>query len=113
MTPAIQNRKETDTMFSDHTWTADDARLISHRGYAIRKDQLTPAQTRALRTALTMKPLVAPEFSAGIEPFPIYYESPSRWYVPRFWGIDNCGEPDGDARHDGLALRPELNSCRS
>jgi superfamily II DNA or RNA helicase len=95
-------------MFLSNTWTADDSRLISHRGYAIRKDQLTPVQTRALRAALTMKPLVAPEFSAGIEPFPIYYESPSRWYVPRFWGIDNCGEPDGDARHDGLALRPEL-----
>jgi superfamily II DNA or RNA helicase len=95
-------------MFTDNTWTADDSRLISHRGYAIRKDQLTPVQTRALRAALTVKPLVAPEFSAGIEPFPIYYESPSRWYVPRFWGIDNCGEPDGDARHDGLALRPEL-----
>jgi superfamily II DNA or RNA helicase len=95
-------------MFTSHTWTAEDARLISHRGYAIRKDQLTPAQTRALRAALTVKPATPPEFSAGIEPFPIYYESPSRWYVPRFWGIENCGEPDGDARQDGLALRDDL-----
>jgi superfamily II DNA or RNA helicase len=95
-------------MFSDNTWSAPDARLISHRGYAIRKDQLTPAQTRALRAALTVKPATPPEFSAGIEPFPVYYESPSRWYVPRFWGLDNCGEPDGDARQDGLPLRDEL-----
>jgi superfamily II DNA or RNA helicase len=43
-----------------------------------------------------------------VDPFPIYFESPSRWYVPRFWGIENCGEPDGDARKPGLPLRPEL-----
>jgi superfamily II DNA or RNA helicase len=95
-------------MFTDHTWTAPDARILSHRGYAIRKDELTPAQTRALRAALTMKPLVAPEFAGGVEPFPIFYESPSRWYVPRFWGLDNCGEADGDARQEGLPLRDEL-----
>ena len=97
-------------MFLTNNWSAAgaDARIMSHRGYAIRKDALTPAQTRALRAALTMKPAIAPEFAAGVEPFPIYYESPSRWYVPRFWGIENCGEPDGDARHPGLPLRSEL-----
>jgi superfamily II DNA or RNA helicase len=95
-------------MFVKNTWSASDARILSHRGYAIRKDQLTPAQTRQLRAALTMKPIVAPEFSAGIEPFPVFYESPSRWYVPRFWGLENCGEPDGDARQDGADLRAEL-----
>lgn len=95
-------------MFLSNTWTAPDARVMSHRGYAVRKDQLTPAQTRQLRAALTVKPNIAPEFSAGIEPFPIYYESPSRWYVPRFWGYDNCGEPEGDARRAGEDLRTEL-----
>jgi superfamily II DNA or RNA helicase len=95
-------------MFAAKTWKAADARVLSHRGYAIRKDELTPAETRALRAALTMKPAVAPEFAAGIDPFPIFYESPSRWYVPRFWGLTHCGVPDGDARQPGLPLRPEL-----
>lgn len=95
-------------MFKTNTWSVSDARILSHRGYAIRKDQLTPAQTRQLREALTMKPIIAPEFAGGIDPFPIYYESPSRWYVPRFWGIENCGEADGDARQPGLPLRDEL-----
>jgi len=95
-------------MFVTNNWSAEDARVLSHRGYAIRKDQLTPAQTKKLRASLMMMPKVAAEFSAGIDPFPIYFESPSRWYVPRFWGIENCGEPEGDARQDGLALRPEL-----
>jgi superfamily II DNA or RNA helicase len=94
-------------MFSLITKNTDN-RILSHRGYAVRKDALSAAQTRQLKAALTMKPRVAAEFSAGVEPFPIYYESPSRWYVPRFWGLDNLGEPEGDARSDGKALRPEL-----
>jgi superfamily II DNA or RNA helicase len=99
-------------MFRDVDWNQPDARILSHRGYAIRKDQLTPAQTRKLRAALTMTPAVAPEFSAGIEPFPIFFESPSRWYVPRFWGLENCGPADGDARLEGDDLRPELQFAK-
>lgn len=95
-------------MFAENAWTGTDARVLSHRGYAIRKDQLTPAQTRSLKAALTVKPEVMPEFAAGIEPFPVFYESPTRWYVPRFWGLEHCGEPDGDARGEGLPLRDGL-----
>ena len=95
-------------MFTNKTWSAPDARILSHRGYAIRKDELNAAETRQLRTALTVKPAVAEQFAAGIDPFPVFYESPSRWYVPRFWGVENCGEPDGDARQGGLPLRSEL-----
>ena len=95
-------------MFLTNTFAHNDSRILSHRGYAIRKDGLTPAQTIQLRKALTMMPRVAAEFAAGIDPFPIFYESPSRWYVPRFWGLENCGLPDGDARGDGKPLRAEL-----
>jgi superfamily II DNA or RNA helicase len=100
-------------MFASKTWRATDARVLSHRGYAIRKDELTPAETRALQKALLMKPAVAPGFAAGVEPFPIYYESPSRWYVPRFWGLENCGVPDGDARQAGLPLRAGLSFAKT
>lgn len=100
-------------MFTSNDWTAPDARIISHRGYAIRKDQLTPAQTRQLRAALTATPQVAAEFAAGVRSFPVFFESPQRWYVPRFWGVDNCGDPDGDARLPGLPLRDELQFNKS
>lgn len=100
-------------MFLSKTWRAADARILSHRGYAIRKDELDVAETRKLRAALMMKPNVAEQFSAGIDPFPIYYESASRWYVPRFWGLENCGEPEGDARQEGRPLRPELQFNKS
>jgi len=96
-------------MFVSNSWTSEDgdARILSHRGYAVRKDCLTPAQTKQLKTALTVKPNVAATFATP-EPFPIFYESPSRWYVPRFWGLEHCGSPDGDARGDGKPLRDEL-----
>jgi len=87
---------------------SDDNRILSHRGYAVRKDALTPGDTRKLKAALTVKPRVAAEFSAGVEAFPVFYESPSRWYVPRFWGLETLGEPEGDARLEGRPLREEL-----
>jgi len=96
------------TMFLTNQYTKDDSRILSHRGYAIRKDCLTVQQTNQMRKALTMMPRIAAEYAAGIDPFPIFYESPNRWYVPRFWGIENCGPVDGDARGDGKPLRAEL-----
>ena len=95
-------------MFLTANYTASDSRILSHRGYAIRKDCLTPQQTTQMRKALTMMPRIAAEYAAGVDPFPIFYESQSRWYVPRFWGIENCGPVDGDARGDGKPLRSEL-----
>lgn len=95
-------------MFLNANYKDTDSRILSHRGYAIRKDCLSTDQTTKLRKALTMVPKIAAEFAAGIDPFPIFYESPSRWYVPRFWGLANCGPPDGDARGLGKPLRPEL-----
>jgi len=85
-----------------------DARILSHRGYALRKDWLTPEQVRALRSELTVKPNIPDEFAKGIDPFPIYNESSTRYYVPRFWGLKNYGKPDMDVRDPGKPLRPEL-----
>ena len=83
--------------------------IMSHRGYAILKSGLSDEESKRLRKTLTVMPKVDPKFSAGIDPFPIYFESESRYYVPRFWGIKNYGEPEGDARGPGKDLRPELS----
>ena len=94
-------------MFLNNTYNSE-SRILSHRGYAIHKTALTDEQTKQMRKALTVMPRVAAGYEFGVESFPIYYESPHRWYVPRFWGLANCGEPDGDARGEGRPLRPEL-----
>jgi len=95
------------TMFLSNTYTETDSRILSHRGYAIRKDSLNADQTKELRKALTVKPRIAADYAFGVEAFPIFFESPSRWYVPRFWGLEHCGTP-GDARGEGRPLRDEL-----
>lgn len=84
-----------------------DSRLLTHRGYAIRKDCLGPAETAAMKRALTMTPRSAPDYPGG-DPFPIFFESPACWYVPRFWGLDTFGAPESDIRSRGEPLRPEL-----
>jgi superfamily II DNA or RNA helicase len=101
MTVTVQGHKQSMTSLQT------DSRILSHRGYAIRKDSLTAEQTAHLRRALTVKPRIPAGCPVKAEAFPIFYESPTRWYVPRFWGIENYGEPP-DARGDGRPLRDEL-----
>ena len=80
---------------------------LNHRGYAVLKEALSKEDTDAMKKALTVRPNVAPGFGKP-ESFPLYFESQTRWYLPRFWGIETYGEPEGDARSAGLPLRPEL-----
>jgi superfamily II DNA or RNA helicase len=80
---------------------------LNHRGYAVLKEALSKEDTDAMKKALTVRPNVAPGFGKP-ESFPLYFESQTRWYLPRFWGLDTYGEPDSDSRSPGLPLRPEL-----
>jgi superfamily II DNA or RNA helicase len=87
--------------------------VLTPKGYAIKKSFLSDDQMLALRTDLTMKPKVMDKYQKGIPSFPIYYESSTRFYVPRHWGIKHYGEPEGSTVSEGLPL-PEtvqLNSA--
>jgi superfamily II DNA or RNA helicase len=79
-------------------------RVVTSKGYAIKKTFLTEQQTRQLRTDLTMKPKVMDKFQNITPSFPIYYESKTRFYVPRQWGKKQFGEPEADIVSDGLPL---------
>lgn len=79
-------------------------RVLTSKGYAIKKTCLNEQQTRQLRTDLTMKPKVMDKFQNITPSFPIYYESKTRFYVPRQWGKKQFGEPEADIVSDGLPL---------
>jgi superfamily II DNA or RNA helicase len=79
-------------------------RVLTSKGYAIKKTFLNEQQTRQLRTDLTMKPKVMDKFQNITPSFPIYYESKTRFYVPRQWGKKQFGEPEADIVSDGLPL---------
>lgn len=79
-------------------------RVLTSKGYAIKKTFLNEQQTRQLRTDLTMKPKVMDKFQNITPSFPIFYESKTRFYVPRQWGKKQFGEPEADIVSDGLPL---------
>ena len=87
----------------------DKDRVLTAKGYAIKKSFLTDIQTQGLRSELTVAPKVLDRFQKDIQNFPIYYESKTRFYVPRHWGIKKFGEPEVDIVSEGLSL-PETIS---
>ena len=64
---------------------------LGNRGYTIYKNCLSNDTLEYIKTELIAKPFV----NNQIEPtsFPIYLESDTKIYVPRFWGIKNFGYP--------------------
>lgn len=79
-------------------------RVLTAKGYAIKKSFLTEDQTKRLRSELTMKPTTLDKFQAMTESFPIFGESKARFYVPRHWGKKTFGEPEADVVPEGLPL---------
>ena len=88
---------------------AELSRVITPKGYALKKDTLTEEQTIKIRTELLMSPKVCDKYQkVGQSPFPIYYESKSRFYVPRNWGIKYFGEPEANIVEEGLMLNNNI-----
>ena len=80
----------------------DKDRVLTAKGYAIKKSSLHESQIKNIRSSLTMAPK-ADKFQKT-QSFPIYYESKTRYYVPRYWGIKHFGEPEADIVSEGLPL---------
>ena len=97
-----------DCMKQIPTATLEGKRVLSNRGYSIPKEGLTHGQIAQLKDALTVTPVAPLEYSAGLDSFPVYYESPLRIYVPRMWGQKAFGHPDADIRKEGKPLRGDL-----
>jgi superfamily II DNA or RNA helicase len=87
----------------------DKDRVLTAKGYAIKKSCLTEIQIQGLRSELTVAPKVLDKFQKDIQNFPIYAESKTRFYVPRHWGIKKFGEPEVNIVSEGLKL-PETVS---
>jgi superfamily II DNA or RNA helicase len=89
----------------------DKDRVLTSKGYAIKKSALNEIQIQGLRSELTMAPKVLDKFQKDIQNFPIYQESKTRFYVPRQWGISKFGKPEADIVSEGLEL-PEIISFK-
>ena len=81
-------------------------RVLTTKGYAITKSCLTSLQTNELRSELTVSPKTSDRYQKTH--FPIYYESKTRFYVPRHWGKKKFGEPEANIVPEGLVLPPTV-----
>ena len=82
----------------------DKDRVLTAKGYAVKKSYLSDIQVQGLRSELTVAPKVLDKFQKDIQNFPIYAESKTRFYVPRHWGIKKYGEPEANIVSERLEL---------
>jgi len=68
---------------------------ITHKGYIVAKESVAPELLKEMRSDLTVKPNVNPDFAGAqsVEPYPIFQESSNRLYIPRFYGLQKLGTP--------------------
>jgi superfamily II DNA or RNA helicase len=90
----------------------DAAKILTHKGYSIRKDVVTADKVKRLMEDLTVCPALNTKFATAQQKadatFKIYRESPTRWYLPRHYGIETFGQPDSSVLSDGQALRDTI-----
>jgi len=66
---------------------------IGQMGYTIYKDEITNETAKYIENELNVKPFV-PKAMGMQKPisFPVYRESASRYYLPKFFGVSNFGD---------------------
>jgi superfamily II DNA or RNA helicase len=81
---------------------------LTHKGYSILKSKLDDKQTKQMISDLTVCPqvntkFITPAVKAQLT-YKIYRESPTRWYLPRAYGIKTFGPVDENLVSEGLPL---------
>ena len=68
--------------------------MLGKKGYSILKSDRTDEEIESLKSTLFAKPQTQSVFSGAAAPkkFPIYRESPTRLYMPRYFGENNFGK---------------------
>ena len=79
------------------------ATYLGRRGYTIKKENLMVEEQFSIRKDLKVKPF---SMNQMVKPqsFPVYRESKTRMYIPRFYGIKNYGDPDAIKIKDGVDI---------
>jgi superfamily II DNA or RNA helicase len=65
---------------------------LGKKGYTIYKKDLSDKEQLFIRNELTVRPYL-PKSPVKLDPFPIYRESSNKFYLPRYFGQDNFGDP--------------------
>jgi superfamily II DNA or RNA helicase len=82
--------------------------ILTVKGYSIHKSKLSDDQVKQLEKDLMVTPAMPQQYAKTLTPFPLYLLSPTRYYVPQYYGLKKFGKPDKDNRPEGDLLRKEL-----
>ena len=77
---------------------------LGQKGYTIPKKDLTPEQKKKLVNDLTIKPFTMGAPQCENKTFPVYRESPNKFYVPHYYGVDTFGPPKEYKISEGLDI---------
>jgi len=73
--------------------------IITKRGYGISLESLNEEELEKLKTTLTVKPRIVPEYDFGDDTeFSVYRLSDTRIYIPIYYGIKHYGKPSTKER---------------
>ena len=83
-------------------------KVLTTKGYSIRKGVLSPKEVAAIQEELLVAPKMNTKFAGkaaiAAASFKVYRESPQRFYVPRHWGIAKFGAPQASVVPEGSAM---------
>jgi len=81
---------------------------LTHKGYSIPKSRLNENETKKMISDLTVCPTVNSKFITPQQKaqltYKVYRESPTRWYLPRAYGVKTFGPVQVDVVSEGLSL---------
>lgn len=71
----------------------ESSTYLGKKGYTIYKECISVEEQQDVRKELTVKAYI-PKAPTQPEAFPIYRESHNKFYMPRYYGNENFGDPD-------------------
>ena len=79
----------------------DFATYLGNKGYTIYKENLEIQEQELIRKELSISPYVPKNSLQKPVSFPIYRESPKKFYLPKYYGIETYGEPETELISQG------------
>lgn len=90
---------------------------ITRKGYVVHKaglGQNTDCGREKIldeiRRELTVRPNVNPNYAVQVDPYPVYRESSTKMYLPRFYGCSKLGPPTRGSIYDAVVEQHHVHS---
>ncbi len=81
---------------------------LGPKGFTILKEYLDIDDLNLIRKELTVKPFVPKTSLASPPSFAVYRESKRKVYLPKFYGLENYGEPEANITPDGVTINVDF-----